>query len=76
MNKEFYGPLAASIQRHLQLRHALGFSYENATYTLADFDRYLAQYFPQTITVTRPIVVAYLETTRHLAPRTECASAL
>src|SRR6478672_6716694 len=73
MNKQFCGPLAVTIERHLQLRRSLGLSYEFASYTLAAFDRFLAEYFPDTRTVTRSIVVAYLETICDLAPSTQAA---
>jgi integrase/recombinase XerD len=70
MNQQFCGPLAAAIERHLRLRHSLGFIYRGAASTLSSFDRYLAQHFPTTQTVTRPMVEGFLETSRHLAPKT------
>lgn len=70
MKIQFSGPLAIAIERHLLLRRSLGFSYDNAAFTLARFDRYLAQHFPDAKTVTRQILEGFLETTRQLAPQT------
>lgn len=69
MKKGFTGPLAAFIQRHLQLRRSLGYQLEHAERLLPAFDQYLSEHFPQAATVTRAMVVGYLETTRHLHPR-------
>jgi integrase/recombinase XerD len=70
MKEHFCGPLASAIERHLQLRRSLGFAYEHSSYTLAAFDRFLTEHFPETKTVTRQIIIAYLEVTRDSAPCT------
>lgn len=66
MKRRFRSLLGTSIKRHLALRRSLGFILKNAEYALDEFDRYLADHYPRTKTITREIVVNYLETTRHL----------
>jgi site-specific recombinase XerD len=71
MKKRFYGPLGQVMERHLKLRRSLGFVLKNAEFTLDEFDRYLANHFSKTKTITRPMVVGYLKTVRHLHPRSQ-----
>lgn len=66
MKYTFSGPLAALIQRHLELQRALGFELRNANYTLAAFDRFLSEYFPQAQAVTRSMVLEFCKTMGHL----------
>lgn len=70
MKTTFNGPLAAEMARHLEIRQALGLASPGTAYTLQSLDRYLAEQHPAARTITRPIVAAWLETTRALAPRT------
>jgi integrase/recombinase XerD len=72
MNKSFSGPLGSLMKRHLELRRSLGFIIKNADHALNDFDCYLAKHYPEAKTVTRPMVVDYLETTRHLEISSRC----
>src|SRR6266487_4484733 len=63
MKYVFSGPLASSIERHLELRQSLGFQQRNAAYTLAAFDRYLVENFPTAQKVSRQMVVEFLKKT-------------
>ena len=62
MNRQTNGPFRALIDKYLQLRRSLGFILRGAEYCLNKFDLYLSQYFPNAETVTKPMVVGYLQT--------------
>lgn len=60
------GPFGVFINQYLQLRRSIGFILQGAEYTLNKFDLYLSQYFPSAKTVTKPMIVGYLQTLKHL----------
>ena len=66
MKKLSNGPFSIFIDQYLQLRRSLGFILRGAEYTLNKFDLYLFQYFPNEKTVTKPMVVGYLQAGKHL----------
>lgn len=68
--KDFSGPFSHHIKSYLDLRRSLGFIYEDAELYLYGFDRYIKKYFPKAKTVTRDMIVSYLETTSHLSSAT------
>lgn len=70
MNRSFNGPLHVFMKQHLALRRSLGFILNNAELALYDFDQYLLKNFPHAQTVTRPMVLGYLQTLHHLHPCT------
>ncbi len=62
MKKErFTGPMGLWMQKHLTLRHSLGFLYEGATYSLDAFDQYLLKHYPICKTISREMVVGFLK---------------
>ncbi len=66
MRYQFSGPLAHFIERHLELQRSLGLQQNSAGYILAAFDRHLIRQFPQARTVTRSMVVDYLNSIGHV----------
>lgn len=70
MKRRFRGPMGSWMKRHLKLRRSLGFVYDGAEYSLDEFDRYLKKRFPKCKTITREMVVSYLETTKNVATKT------
>lgn len=66
MKKLSNGPFGVFINQYLQLRRSLGFILRGAEYTLNKFDLYLSQYFPDAKTVTKPMIVGYLQAVKHL----------
>jgi len=66
MKKLSNGPFGSFINQYLQLRRSLGFILRGAEYTLNKFDLYLSQYFPDAKTVTKPMIVGYLQAVKHL----------
>jgi len=64
--KVSYGPFRRVIKQYLQLRRALGFILISAENALTNFDLYIYQHFPQLKTVTKPVIVGYLQTLTHL----------
>jgi integrase len=60
--KKSNGPFRCFIDRYLQLRRSLGAILQDAEYTLNHFDLYLSKCFPRTKTVTKPMIVGYLQT--------------
>ncbi len=66
MIKPWEGPFGAAIQRHLALRHSLGFILQSQELTLRTFDQYTWRNFPKTTTVTRDIIIGFLHTRQHL----------
>lgn len=70
MKKLSNGQFGDFIHQYLQLRRSLGFILRNAEYTLNKFDLYISQNFPDAKTVTKPMVVGYLQTGKHLQAST------
>lgn len=68
--QRFYGPMGKYMEQHLALRRSLGSIYESATSTLDAFDQHLANHFPDCQTITREMVISYLDSTRHNHPST------
>ena len=66
MKKLSDGPIGSFINQYLQLRRSLGCILRGTEYTLNKFDIYLAQYFPDAKTVTKPMIVDYLQAVNHL----------
>ncbi len=62
MKKQSNGPFRAFIDKYLQLRRSLGSILRGAEYALNKFDLYLSQHFPDVKTVTKPMIVEYLQT--------------
>jgi len=58
--------------RYLELHRSLGSILRNAELGLDDFDRYLAEYFPEAETVSRPMVTSYLASLVHLEQISLC----
>ncbi len=61
MKKTSNKPFSGFINQYLQLRRSLGSILQGAEYTLNKFDLYLSQYFPDVKTVTKPMIVGYLQ---------------
>jgi len=66
MKKLSNGPFSIFINQYLQLRRSLGRILQGAEYTLNKFNLYLARYFPDAKTVTKPMIVGYLQAAKHL----------
>jgi integrase/recombinase XerD len=66
----FTGPMGKWIKQHLALRRSLGSIYRCAEYELNVFDQHLAKHFPHCQTISREMVISYLDSTRHHKPRT------
>lgn len=66
MKKLSNGPFGSSINQYLQLRRSLGAILQGAEYTLKKFNLYLSQYFPDAKTVTKPMIVDYLQAAKHM----------
>lgn len=60
------GSLASFIKQYLQLRRSLGLKLIDDESTLNNFDLYLSQHVPHVKTVTKPMIVNYLQTLNHL----------
>ncbi len=60
------GPLGDVINQYLQIRRALGFVLKGTEAILINFDLYMLHHFPHIRTVTKPIIVGYLQTLNHL----------
>lgn len=60
------GPFSLLINQYLQLRRSLGSILRGAEYTLNKFDLYLSRYFPDAKTVTKRMIVGYLQAVKHL----------
>jgi site-specific recombinase XerD len=58
------------MKRHLQLRRSLGYELRTAEIALDQFDAYAAESFPNSQTVTRPMITGYLQKISHLHPVT------
>ena len=65
MKKVSNGPFGVLINQYLQLRRSLGCILRGAEYTLNKFDLYLSLYFPNARTVTKPMIVGYLQAVKH-----------
>lgn len=66
MIKPWKGPFRSVIQRHLDLRHSLGFILQHQELTLRAFDQYTRRNFSKVTTITRDMVVGFLHTRQHL----------
>ncbi|MCG7852880.1 MAG: hypothetical protein MIO92_10195, partial [Methanosarcinaceae archaeon] len=66
MKKLSNGPFGSFINQYLQLRRSLGFILQGAEYTLNKFDLYLSRHFPDAKTITKPMIVGYLQAVKHL----------
>ena len=66
MKREYSGPFASFIERHLKLRMSLGFIYRSAQRHLYEFDVYLSKYFTDAKVITKQMVIGYLENAKHL----------
>ena len=72
MNKQrFNGPIGQYIKKHLELRKSLGFIYKSATYNLDAFDCHLAKNFPKCKTISREMVISYLNCINNIKPKTK-----
>jgi len=72
MKTKFVGPLGALMKQYLELRRSFGFSLLTTEHILGRVDRWLAEHFPDAETITRTMVLRYLESIKHLAPSTRC----
>ena len=70
MKARLTGPLGSLMKRHLQLRRSLGYELRTAEIALDQFDAYAAESFPDSQTVTRPMIVGYLQKVSDLHPIT------
>ena len=70
MRARLTGPLGSLMKRHLQLRRSLGYELRTAEIALDRFDAYAADSFPDSQTVTRPMITGYLQTISDLHPIT------
>jgi site-specific recombinase XerD len=70
MRARLTGPLGSLMKRHLQLRRSLGYELRTAEIALDQFDAYAAESFPDSQTVTRPMITGYLQTISNLHPIT------
>jgi len=68
MKKRFNGPIGEQIKQHLKLRKSLGFIYRSSVYSLDAFDLYLAKYFPCCETISREMIIGYLDSIHYLQP--------
>jgi len=66
MKKTSKGQFSGLISQYLHLRRSLGFILRSAEYTLKRFDLYLSQNFPDAKTITKPMIVGYLQTAKHV----------
>lgn len=64
------GPFSVLIAQYLQWRRSLGATLRGTEYALNKFDSYLSQYFPDAETVTKPMIVGYLQMLSHLQAST------
>ena len=69
MKARLTGPLGNLMKRHLQLRRSLGYELRTAEIALDQFDAYAADSFPDSKTVTRPMITGYLQKISRLASR-------
>ena len=70
MKARLTGPLGKLMKRHLQLRRSLGYELRTAEIALDQFDAYAAEFFPNSQTVTRPMITGYLQKISDLHPVT------
>jgi len=60
------GPFADLIARYLQFRRSFGLKLSGAEATLRKFDRRLSQYSPRAKTVTKPMIIDFIRSSKHL----------
>ena len=65
MKKLSTRPFSVLIEQYLRLRRSLGFILRGAEGILKKFDLYLSQNFPNAKTVTKPMIVGYLQMVKH-----------
>lgn len=68
--QRFTGPMGSWINRHLELRRSLGFIYKAAEYNLDEFDQYLNKNFPKCKTISREMVLGFLDSKPQNSPKT------
>jgi site-specific recombinase XerD len=68
--QRFNGPMGKWMEQHLALRRSLGFIYRTSEYTLDAFDQHLANNFSYCQTISREVVVSYLNATHQDKPKT------
>ncbi len=68
--QRFTGPMGSWMNKHLALRRSLGFIYKAAEYNLDEFDQYLNKNFPQCKTISREMVVGFLDSKPLNKPKT------
>jgi len=68
MKVRLTGPLGSLMKRHLQLCRSLGYELRTAEIALDQFDAYAADLFPESQTVTRPMITGYLQKIRTCIP--------
>jgi integrase/recombinase XerD len=66
MKKSLNEQMSVLINRYLQVRGSFGYVHKSAKHVLNGFERYIAQYFPNAKTVTRPMVIGFLSNHGHL----------
>ena len=68
--QRFTGPMGPWMKKHLALRKSLGFIYKAAEYNLDEFDQYLNENFPQCKTISREMVIGFLDSKPQISPLT------
>lgn len=68
--QRFDGPMGQHMKQHIALRRSLGFLYRGAEYDLDAFDQHLAKHYPKCKTISRQMVISYLNTTINHLPLT------
>jgi integrase/recombinase XerD len=58
--QRFHSLLGQKMKNHLELRRSLGVAYQQSEYDLAEFERYILEHFPSCKTITREMVIGYL----------------
>lgn len=64
--QRFNGPIGQRIKQHLELRKSLGFIYKSVEYSLDAFDCHLAKHFPKCKTISREMILSYLDSRSYL----------
>lgn len=62
--QRFTGPMGTWINKHLALRRSLGFIYRSVESSLDEFDQYLNVNFPHCRTISRDMVIGFLDAKR------------
>lgn len=64
-NDRYTGPFKDHIQRHIALKHAVGYKYETDAAHLARFDRFTLEKYPEATTLTREMVLDWCSKKAH-----------